>query len=369
MYNEGRRGFKSAERGETMFGRKKCSLCGGKLVDNKCTLCGLDNSKSDASYMQNEKNVEKSSEKQTGKKKEESRLKKVKGSKQQHSSANGKSGKKVGKGLVAILVSVITVVGVDTIIDFVADIQDYVGWSVYGDEELEKVEEEIDYNEHLYDFVTRELSEEGEVYEEELSSGQYIVGVHIPEGTYQVIKTSDQTDIEYGYLIVDDFENSIYLGEDFTDPGTELSDVRCYSGAVIRISGVGNLHFYSENAQVDTMTGMANPLTEAVEVQNEFVAGVDFPAGVYDIVEQENPNLHVDFTYVLPQEWRQEIEDEGFSYQEEFLWITAENGPYIYRNLWLPEGTTLTIRGSEKLHLEPSVIVPEEENAFCHQNK
>ena len=35
-----------------MFG-KRCSLCGGKLVNNKCTLCGLDNSKSDANYKVN----------------------------------------------------------------------------------------------------------------------------------------------------------------------------------------------------------------------------------------------------------------------------------------------------------------------------
>ena len=37
-----------------MFGKRKCSLCGGKLVDNKCTLCGLDNSKSDENYKQTE---------------------------------------------------------------------------------------------------------------------------------------------------------------------------------------------------------------------------------------------------------------------------------------------------------------------------
>ena len=38
---------------------------------------------------------------------------------------------------------------------------------------------------------------------------------------------------------------------------------------------------------------------------------------------------------------------QGFSYKEEFLWITAEEEPYTYRNLWLPE----------------------DEKAFCHQNK
>lgn len=34
--------------------RRRCSLCGGKLVNNKCVECGLDNSKSDTSYRVNE---------------------------------------------------------------------------------------------------------------------------------------------------------------------------------------------------------------------------------------------------------------------------------------------------------------------------
>ena len=34
--------------------RRRCSLCGGKLVNNKCVECGLDNSKSDTSYRVND---------------------------------------------------------------------------------------------------------------------------------------------------------------------------------------------------------------------------------------------------------------------------------------------------------------------------
>ena len=353
-----------------MFGKRKCSLCGGKLVDNKCTLCGLDNSKSDENYKQTEIRVNDPEKRES----EPEQLKNHQEKKKRDRNVqNGpileERGKKFGKGLLAIIVSIITVVGVDTLLDLAVDIKDYIGQSVHEEENVEFVEEEPDYKEYMYDFVTRELSEEGENYEAELGAGQYIVGVHLPEGTYQVMKSSEQTNVEYGYLIVDDFENSIYLGEDFTDPGTEISDVRCYNGAVIRISGKGKLHFYSENAQIDSMTGVENALTEAVEVRDNSVAGVDFPAGVYDIVEQKNPELYMDFTYVLPATLTQEMEKQGFSYQEEFLWITAEEGPYTYRNLWLPEGTELTIREAEMLHLEPSAVVPEDEKAFCHQNK
>lgn len=34
--------------------KRRCSLCGGKLVNNKCVECGLDNSKSDVCYQKNE---------------------------------------------------------------------------------------------------------------------------------------------------------------------------------------------------------------------------------------------------------------------------------------------------------------------------
>lgn len=35
-----------------------------------------------------------------------------------------------------------------------------------------------------YDYVTRELSEDGDSWEETLGSGEYVVGVQIPEGIY-----------------------------------------------------------------------------------------------------------------------------------------------------------------------------------------
>ena len=37
-----------------------------------------------------------------------------------------------------------------------------------------------------YEFVTRELSDHGEVYDTELGYGEYVVGTDLPEGTYDV---------------------------------------------------------------------------------------------------------------------------------------------------------------------------------------
>lgn len=362
-----------------MFGKKRCSLCGGKLIDNKCTLCGLDNSKSDENYKMNTSSCDgqplthvhevQEAEYDAKKKEKMNNRKKVE-------AAVDKSGGKKKKMWMPIFMAVMILVGANTIItnvwkaiDSDGNLDFHMGEEDYDSEGSYEYEEDYDYREHLYDFVTRDLAEEGEVYEEELSPGQYIVGIHIPEGTYHVDKLTVQNETQDSYLVLDDFENSIYLGEDFSDPKKEVSDLRCYSGAIIKISGDKKLHFYSENAQISAMTGVENPLKEAVEVKNGWVAGIDFPAGAYDIVERKNPDFYADFTYVLPNELTGELEEQGFRYEEEFLWVTAEEEDYIYRNLWLPEGTELTIEYGEALHLEPSKIVPEDEKLFYHQNK
>ena len=159
-----------------MFGKRKCSLCGGKLVDNKCTLCGLDNSKSDENYKQTEIRVNDPEKRESEPEQlKDHQEKKKRDRNVQNGPILEERGKKFGKGLLAIIVSIITVVGVDTLLDLAVDIKDYIGQSVHEEENVEFVEEEPDYKEYMYDFVTRELSEEGENYEAELGAGQYIV--------------------------------------------------------------------------------------------------------------------------------------------------------------------------------------------------
>ena len=110
-----------------MFGKKKCSLCGGKLVDNKCTLCGLDNSKSDENYKQTETGVnEPTKRKSEPEQSKDYQEKKKRDRNVQNGPILEKRGKKVGKGVLAIIVSVITIVGVDTLLDLAVEIKDYI---------------------------------------------------------------------------------------------------------------------------------------------------------------------------------------------------------------------------------------------------
>ncbi len=48
-----------------------------------------------------------------------------------------------------------------------------------------EIDTSVDENDP-YEFVTRQLSDSGEVYDTELGYGEYVVGTDIPEGTYEV---------------------------------------------------------------------------------------------------------------------------------------------------------------------------------------
>ena len=67
-----------------------------------------------------------------------------------------------------------------------------------------------------YEFVTRELSDHGEVYDTELGYGEYVVGTDLPEGTYDVTLQSG-----YGSFQTDDPDNSIYLYGYFSENASD----------------------------------------------------------------------------------------------------------------------------------------------------
>ena len=111
---------------------------------------------------------------------------------------------------------------------------------------------------------------------------------HIPEGKYTIELMEG-----YGGMQVLDMEHNIYVYEFFseeyeagTDFITECEDVRLFAGATVKILSSGvRLRFSSENAQIEEMTGIKNPLTEQVHLKagEKLRAGKDFEAGVYNL--------------------------------------------------------------------------------------
>ena len=200
-----------------------------------------------------------------------------------------------------------------------------------------------------YELVERELSETGEYYETELEKGEYLIGVHLPEGVYTA-KLSEGS----GSFNLDDFENGIYLWQAF---GTEeeydevemLEDIRLYTGARITVDDGVVLQMVTKNAQTEQMETMANPLTETVSLKKDetLTVGEDFLAGVYDISDAAG-------WAVLRCKVPDEDYEDGF--YEKSYWLSEDERDNIYRNIYLAEGMEITAEESGLL-LTPSETI------------
>lgn len=342
--------------------KKRCSLCGGKLVNNRCVECGLDNSKSDASYRVNESRYDYElsthEQKETGGKQE----KKIpKQTVKKYKPTDYKKVKRVGTISVIIGILVILINGVSTLLhDYDAEkwtdgtISDYT-----------------DYEYNPYALVEKTLPESGEMFDEIYTGGEYVVGVHIPEGQYKVEILSGD-----GVVTLDDNENHIYYSEflsEIEEDGSvkEIEDFRLFTGAKVSVTPQVKVRFVSENAQISGMTsGMANPLTERVELQLEepVTAGTDFPAGVYDVTfrrpsEEEYGIGYME--YIVPGTVTQEeIEEYGGNTGSVMLLEEQQS----YKNLVLPEGTEIGVNDGIII-LTPSKIIETEDYASYYEEQ
>lgn len=331
-----------------MFG-KRCQLCGGKLENNICTECGLDNSKSDKNYKLNESSCDyeplthvhtENEPKQSKMQRSELHQNKV-----QHVKKSQKAGEKQ-KGISKVFIVIIIIVFLMGNMDFLLSDFD----EMFGIHEVWPGSE-TSWEEDNYEYVTRPLSDEGEEYKIDLEQGTYIVGVHIPEGKYDAIERREET---FDGFYLEDEENNIYFGESFQDDESVeiIEDIRCYAGAKLSIRG--KVTFVTPHAQKEKMIALDNPLTEPVSVRDGAVAGVEFPAGTYDVVMQEGDTS---FAYVVPGTvWTDS--DLGEEQVTERLWIDTADGEFVERNLYLPEGTKILIDTGE-VNLVPSLKIPE----------
>lgn len=359
--------------------RRRCSLCGGKLSGNVCTECGLDNSKSDASYVTGKSHGDEVSlthvhrededpfagktmtREQQEQLKEKTQRRRRTGHKKgggqkggdnlyRASSAdqpNPKNGKKRIGVVIGLLIALTGVVPALSECASEAFRDASMGWETEEESWVAVPEESAE--EDPYMFVQRELSEEGEEYEVTLEAGSYKGGVHLPEGNYSVEYLEGR-----GYLSLDDWDNSIYLygplGYENTDEYEHLDDFRIYKDAVVKLDGTLKLCFRSENAQME-LNYMENPNTQTGEFSESFVAGKDIPAGVYDVTVLEGKGS-IGYNVLLNEA------TEYYSYEgADFM----EDGAKGYKNVVLPEGVEVEIYGTIKIRLTPSEIIESED--------
>ncbi len=225
-------------------------------------------------------------------------------------------------------------------------VPDTDSWQSAVDSLFSDDDSSLDLNDYdAYDYVTREIPEDGTDYEVTLSDGFYQVGIHIPEGVYHVELAEESADLH-----IADTENIIYdsvwFGDETEyDEVTEADDIRLYNGAEISITGGGSLLFTTDNAQPFTQKTAANPLTESfILEEGSSTAGEYIPEGMYDILLAETDEY---ISFGLEISYPNEL--------SEYLWASNSSGEpeERIRNVIIPAGTELTLDGGP-VKLEPS---------------
>ena len=361
-----------------MFG-KRCSLCGGKLNSSGiCTECGLDNSKSDKNYRINRSDcdgmplthVHEEKEKHRPDRKADHReinhketnhKKRDYGKQGYRMNESDMTGKKRRKHvqtpditnrrrplkIVILAIIVIAVLG-NLYEEHKYDIEYAVGDAVQGvfqdtGDQKTNDTDETDYDH--YQYVTREIPKEGERADYELSSGNYVAGVEIPEGIYTVTPQDD-----YDTVQIDDPENSIYLYEYTEGKKDKIEDIRLYKGAHLTLNCKTTVKLHTDNAQdVEAMetAGQSNPLTESVDIkgQKTLTAGRDLEPGIYDLSRVSGAGNVDVIIYSDEQEeinsWSQCLSEDG---------IDGETFHYLV----IPENATMEVSEDLKIRLTPS---------------
>lgn len=361
-----------------MFG-KRCSLCGGKLNSSGiCTECGLDNSKSDKNYRINRSDCDGMPLTHVHEEKEKYRPdRKVDHREINHKETNhkkrdyGKQGYRMNESdmtgkkrrkhvqtpditnrrrplkIVILAIIVIAILG-NLYEEHKYDIEYAIGDAVQGvfqdtGDQKTNDTDETDYDH--YQYVTREIPKEEERADYELTSGNYVAGVEIPEGIYTVTPQDD-----YDTVQIDDPENSIYLYEYTEGKKDKIKDIRLYKGAHLTLNCRTTVKLHTDNAQdVEAMetAGQSNPLTESVDIkgQKTLTAGRDLEPGIYDLSRVSGAGNVDVIIYSDEQEeinsWSQGLSEDG---------IDGETFHYLV----IPENATMEVSEDLKIRLTPS---------------
>ena len=191
-----------------------------------------------------------------------------------------------------------------------------------------------------------------------------MVGVDIPEGEYAV-SGQDGSSFE-----VHDSTHSIYYQESFGTEEYEIEQaegVPLFKGALVCVDGMNPVSFASENAQTQALDSrISNPLAEAVDAAGIMTAGVDFPAGTYDI--QPTGDNFGYITYEIPYEDPySEGEQSYYSFGIMLEREPSEEYPEYssaYRNVVLPEGAIVNAEDYSCQLVPSSSIISEDYQSY-----
>lgn len=367
----------------------KCRLCGGRLVNNRCTFCGLDNSVYDrdhsyrstlAQQKREEKQAEQAHARPKSRAVQTGQMQTVRTaapkqapvqpaaprasggipqSTYRRTAPASSGGKKRGCVTWIIVAVVILFALVPALGEIGSSLIDRISTAFsdsgsYSDSDFSWSEEEYTFEDYdPYAYVTREIPDTGETYETVLGCGVYQVGVHIPEGVYLAVLADGA-----GSITITDNENYIYntvyfsTNEDYGDV-LEQGDIRLYNGAELKVDNGALILFSTSNAQPLTQEPSANPLTEAVVLPvGNYTSDADVPEGIYDIsVEDEADGISGYANVIL----------EFPNGDTEYYWADGPQGSATdgnvssagVKNVIIPSGTKITVEYGD-ITLTPS---------------
>lgn len=179
-----------------------------------------------------------------------------------------------------------------------------------------------------------------EAYESDYSAGIYTAGIDFPAGTYTLAAVSGSGNVSSSNMF------SGGLNEVMSNPKDEYS-IDSFDHAVLKkgvelsIGGTAVIRLSSPEADVTAQKPRATVPEEAVDLgSGNFAAGTDFPAGVYNVIGTGgNGNVSSSNLY-----------DGGIN---EIMGPGGDGfGIHEFKNVSLPEGTTLTV-SSTTIQLVP----------------
>lgn len=352
---------------------KRCVLCDGRIVNQRCEDCGMDFSRwENRYYLNDEGSVEQMRKgqlsqqriqppKKTPTKQAQQRIQPPKktpakqaqqrtrvsnqakaGHRKKMQAEFGSEKPKKVIGRITLLITVIAFV-----VSVASTLLEYFRYSA---DTAEVWDESTSAYDDLYDdpyaYAVDEMPNEGDDYLAELGKGSYYGGKQLPVGSYTVILLGEG----YGDVGLYDDRNLIYYHEYLDNEDvTVLEDVRLYEGTQIEIEGNITVQLESHNAQINTMKeAQENPLKDTVPMQGRMIAGEDFEPGIYDI--------HVTSGYGTVNRTERDAD-----YYDWYTWLDEEEpAQNVYLNKEFLEGDILEFDeySSEDFKVE---LVPSEQ--------
>lgn len=174
-------------------------------------------------------------------------------------------------------------------------------------------------------------------HEVELAPGSYWIGLHIPEGVYNVQVVSGVGNLTTKSGVV------AALGSGAAaDYGNTYDNLTLANGDILKLTQSLTVKISTDKASFNTTSNFKNPATETKELAaGTYAVGQDISAGLYDLSAVEGMTINVS------------LSDYSFSAMLSADQSLAESSGSSYKNLELKDGQTLQV-SSGTIELSPA---------------